>query len=278
MIRIGLAQILLLFSSFIGTAQPMIGHYLGDTREANRGRKFQSVEENFQVLLDGVSSIPYKVVKTFNASGYKVLETTYGKEGGVSKETKWEYKEGGKLIQKNHRYFVNMIGWREELVRIEYNHDTDAPERIISEREEKLFQKANIILDTLGRVELVQVYNNTGTLTSIEKLIYLLPANMIRVLVHRPNNQFIGTWSYPIDPSKEFSISSVSQMYYPNGDVRIETLTDAAKGDQAYYYEYEYDAQGNWIEKETYQVKLGKNNKVSKKKLEHRITRKINYY
>ena len=66
-------------------------------------------------------------------------------------------------------------------------------------------------------------------------------------------------------------------MFYPNGDVRIETLPDASKGDQGYYYEYDYDSQGNWITKETYQVKLGKDNKVSKKKLEHRITRKITY-
>ena len=58
----------------------------------------------------------------------------------------------------------------------------------------------------------------------------------------------------------------------------VETLTHAVKGDQAYYYEYQYDNDNNWVVKETYQVKLGRNNKIRNKKLENRVTRKITYY
>jgi hypothetical protein len=170
-----------------------------------------------------------------------------------------------------------MIGWREEIVKIEYNPETQVPEKITVEREGKLLQRATVEIDTMGKIEMVQVFNSSGAYSFIEKLIYLQSANIIRVLVYRPNNQFYGTWSYPIDPNKEFNVSAVSQEKYDNGDIRLETLTDASKGDQAYYYEYEYDSQGNWIIKDTYQVNLGKNNKIKKKKLEHRITRKITY-
>jgi hypothetical protein len=255
----------------------MIGHYLGEIREPNRGRKFETIEELHEVLIKDVTTSPYRVVKKFNPSGQKTSHISYGKEGGTTSDIRWVYSDAGRLLTKRHKYFINMIGWREELIIVEYNPDTGIPERITMDREGKPFQSATVITDTLGKVELVQVFNNTGAIAFIEKLIYLPPANLIRVLVYRPNNQFFGTWSYPMDPNNEFSISTVNQQLYPNGDVRIETLTDASKGDQAYYYEYEYDSQGNWVTKETYQVKLGKNNKVSKKKLEHRITRKITY-
>jgi hypothetical protein len=195
----------------------------------------------------------------------------------MNSDTRWEYTGDGRLTKMSHKYFVNMVGWREQILSIEYNPDTGIPERIVQEREGKPLQKGTIITDSLGRVEMVQVFNANGALSYIEKLIYLIPANMIRVLMYKPNNQFVGTWSYPLDPNKDYQISSVNQTMYPNGDVRIETLPDATKGDQAYYYEYEYDSQGNWITKETYQVKLGKENKITKKKLEHRITRKITY-
>ena len=278
MLRALTAMIFLCFFYITVVGQPIIGHYLGETKEHNRGKKFQSIEEIHEVLIKDVAASPYKVIKMFNPNGLKISEITYGKEGGVNSKTSWEYSSDNRLLKKSHKYFVNIIGWREEILQIDYNPDTGAPESIIQEREGKTLQKATIILDTLGRVEMVQVFNTSGSLSFIEKLIYLIPANMIRVIVHRPNNQFIGTWSYPLDPNKEFSISSVNQFFYPNGDVRIETLTDASKGDQAYYYEYEYDSQGNWITKETYQVKLGKDNKLTKKKLEHRITRKITYH
>lgn len=264
-------------ASLVGVGQPIIGYYLGETRETNRGRKFKSIEEIHEVLIKDVSTSPYRVEKSFNYNGLKISQIVYGKQGGVNSDTRWEYTGDGRLQKMNHKYFVNMVGWREEILTIEYNPDTGFPERITQEREGKILQKGNIIADTLGRVELVQVYNTSGALTYLEKLIYLIPANIIRVLIYKPNNQFVGTWSYPLDHSKDIYISSVNQMFYPNGDVRIETLPDASKGDQGYYYEYDYDSQGNWITKETYQVKLGKDNKVSKKKLEHRITRKITY-
>ncbi len=271
------STLILLFYVSILWAQPMVGYYFGRDREVNRGRKFKSIEETYEVKLKEVNVPAIKIVKTFDVKGNITSKISYGAEGGVSSDMKWIYNPNGDFLERKHRYFVNMVGWREELVRIEYNPDTRMPEKITVEREGKMLQRATVTIDTLGRIEMSQVYNASGALAFIEKLIYLQPANIIRVLVYRPNNQFYGTWSYPIDPGKEFAVSAVSQEKYDNGDIRLETLTDASKGDQAYYYEYKYDSQGNWIEKDTYQVNLGKSNKIKKKKLEHRITRKITY-
>jgi hypothetical protein len=259
-------------------AQPLVSYYIGSRSEASRGQYFKTIEESSEVIIKGVAPIPYKVVKEFNPQGNIVSSISYNSAGGKTAETRWEYIDGVRLLKKHHRYFANIAGWREEVVNVEYDQDNMLPKKIELLKEGKVFQSAALTSDTLGRIEVAEVYGSTGAHITTEKLLYIVQSNMIRVMVYRANGQFHGSWTYPIDPNKEFNFESVSRQYYPNGDVMVETLYNSMQGDQAYYYDYNYDSQGNWIVKETYQVTLGRNNSIRNKKIEHRITRNITYY
>jgi hypothetical protein len=170
-----------------------------------------------------------------------------------------------------------MAGWNEEEVKIEWDETTKLPQKISALKNGEVWQWALTTVDTLGRIESAKVFSSSGAHIFSERLMYIEPSNMIKVMVFKANGLFSSTSSYPIDPSKEFSFESVSQEYYPNGDIMIDTLEGSGKGDQGYYYEYEYDDQGNWIEKRTFQATLGKNNKIKNKNLENRVIRKISY-
>ncbi len=259
------------------SGQPIISFYLDSGGEISRGRPFASIEESHELLIKGASNAPVRVEKRFNSQGNIVYQRTKSRAGGTVSETKWEYIDGQKFARKHHRYFVNIIGWREDEVIITYCQNNHKPEKIEVKKEGKLFQYATITTDSLNRIESVKVFLANGPQIFTERLRYLHSNNMIRVFVYKANEQFYGSWAYPLDPTKEFHTESMNRVYYPNGDIKIETLATTSKTEQAYYYEYEYDAQGNWIEKETYQVSLGRNNRIRNKKLEHRITRTITY-
>lgn len=259
-------------------AQPLVSYFLTSRSEVSRGQIFKTIEESSEVVIKGVNPLPVKTVKEFNPQGSIISSISYNAAGGKTAETFWEYTNGERLTKKTHRYFANMAGWREETVIINYDEESQLPKGIEFLKEGKIFQSASLTTDSLGRIKSAEVYGSTGAHLTTEKLIYIEQNNMVKVMVYRANGQYHGNWTYPMDPNKEFSFESVKRKLYPNGEVMVETLSSSSKGDQAYYYEYQYDPKGNWILKETYQVNLGKNFSIKNKKLEHRITRKITYY
>lgn len=263
--------------SIVSLAQPMVGYYLSPQSDISRGQKFSSIDEISEVIIRGRVPIPYRVEKRFNSSGMIISETVLNSAGGRTSETTWEYVDGIKIISKKHKFFMNIKGWNEEEVRVEWDNAINLPKRIEVTKNGTLWQWALTSFDTLGRVESVKVFGSTGAHLFTERLMYLEASNMIRVVVYKANGLFSSTVSYPIDPTKPFAVESLAREYYPNGDIMLDTLTGSSKGDQAYYYEYEYDSQGNWVEKRTFQVTLGKNNKIKNKNLENKVTREITY-
>jgi hypothetical protein len=250
---------------------------LAPPTDISRGSHFLSIEEVSEVIIRGRSPIPFRVEKKFNSSGLIISEVSLNSAGGRNSETEWEYIDGTKLVYKHHRYFKNMAGWNEEEVKIEWDENTKLPQKIVVLKNGEIWQWALTTLDTLGRIESAKVFSSSGAHIFSERLMYIEPSNMIKVMVFKSNGLFSSTSSYPIDPKKEFSFESVSREYYPNGEIMIDTLEGSDKGDQAYYYEYEYDSQGNWIEKRTFQATLGRNNKIKNKNLENRVIRTITY-
>lgn len=273
-----LSIILLLLSACTTLlGQPMVSHFLAPQADISKGRNFQKIEEFSEVIIRGVAPIPHRVEKHFNSDGFIVSQVALNSAGGRTSETTWEYAKGRHLIRKYHRFFMNISGWNEEEVLVTIDDITLMPTKIEVLKNGKMWQWALIVMDTFGRIESAKVFGSTGAHVFNERIMHLEPSNMVRVMVYRANGQFVSTSTYPIDPKKEFTFDSVSRQFYPNGDIMLESLTIAGKGDQAYYYEYEYDAQGNWIEKRTYQVNLGKNNRIRNKNLENKVTRRITY-
>lgn len=277
LLKLGFPFFMAMLISVFGFSQPFIGYYLSNTSEPSKGRNFEFIEESYELVIKGVTTLPHRIEKRFNSQGKIISELVYGKTGGKTSETQWEYFGGTKLTLKYHKFFVNMVGWQEELIKIDYNTENGMPKEIVLEKNGKLFQWAIIGSDSLNRVETAKVLDARKAHIFSENLLYIESSNMIKVMVYRSNGQFFGTWSYRWDENKPYNYSTLKRKFNANGDVMIETLSSGGMGDQAYFYDYTYDAQGNWITKETYQVVLGSGDRIKKKKLEHRIARKITY-
>jgi len=259
-------------------SQPTIDIYLNSHPYPSRGSTIESIEDNYELVINGVQPKPFKVSMMFDKVGNIVSEIKYGKSGGTLSETKWEYNQNSKLVRKNHRYFVNMLGWKVDEVQITYSDTTGYISDILIIKNGALLSNSKVFCDSQGKPFEVRVLDDKGAFTMIEKIGYSPNANLIRVMVLKSTNQFVSRWLYPIDPLKPYQSGQIERKYYPNDDVMLESLEDSTKIDQGYFYEYNYDGQGNWIEKTTYQVTLGKNGKIKDKKLEHKISRTIKYY
>ncbi len=266
------------FTTLQVEAQPMASYILSPQPEVSRGSLFKHIVETSEVLIKGVNTPPIKVEKLFNRNGLMVSSVALNSAGGKTNETLWSYAYEKYLIRKFQRSFVNMRGWSEEEVQVTWDENHTLPSKIEVFKNGKLWQWAILLADSLRKIESARVISSTGAHVFTERFVYIEASNMIKVMVYRANGAFVGTWSFPLDQSKPFVFESVSRKYYPNGDIMIETLADASKGDQAYFYEYDYDSHGNWITKNTYQVKLGKNDRISNKKIENRVTRVITYH
>ncbi|NHB68881.1 hypothetical protein [Perlabentimonas gracilis] len=277
MCRKSLLLILLTTIALAVCGQPMLSHWFSPQPDISNGNPYRSIEETSEVIIPGLNSSPTKVVKKFNEMGNIISSNTYNSAGGLTSEITWDYMYGNLLVHKYQRSFVNLRGWSEEEVTIEWDEETELPTRIEVNKNKEPWQWATLIAGADKRIESAQVFNSKG-LVYTERVMYMEPSNLIRVRIHRANNSLAGTASYPINPLKPYSFESVARTYYPNGDIMTETLTHAVKGDQAYFYEYEYDHEGNWIEKRTYQVSLGRGDRIRNKKLENKVTRKITYH
>lgn len=276
-LRILFTTLALLFVQ-ISVAQPMVGYFLSPQSELSKGRTFKSIKETSEIFLKGIAVTPTRVEKEFNTFGNITASVTYNSAGGKTREVYWEYVNGENLVRKHTRSFVNLRGWQEEEVILTWNDDHSTPQKILVKKNGKVWQSALFSSDSSRRFESAEVFDSKGDHVFTERFTYIEASNIIKVMVFKANGAFHGTSTYPIDHKKPFTFESVAQTLYPNGDVMIETLSNAVSGDQAYYYEYEYDSQGNWIEKRTFQVKLGRGNRVRNKNLENKISRTITYH
>jgi len=264
--------------SISALAQPTIEIYLANHPYPSKGSTIESIEENYELQIKEVPPQPFKILMLFDKNGFITNETKYGKAGGKLSETKWDYNQNQKLIKKTHRYFVNMLGWKFDETQLSYNDTTGYISEIRFIKNSALQSTSKVFCDSLGKPFEVRVLDDKGVFSMIEKIGYSPSANIIRVMILKSTNQLVSRWLYPIDQSKPYQIGQVEKQYNANGDVMLESLDVQSKTDQGYYYEYRYDGQGNWIEKETYQVTLGRSSKIKEKKLEHKISRTIKYY
>ncbi len=264
--------------SITAFAQPNIEVFITSLPVPSKGGNIESIEDNFELLIKDVRPQPIKIVSQFNRDGMIISEVKYGKGGGKTGETTWEYNQNKKLIKKTHKYFANMVGWKVDEIKLTYNDTTGYLSEIREFKNTVPLTMSKVFCDSIGRPFDIRVLDSKGSYILNEKVIYSTAINLIRVMVFKSNNQFSGNWTYPLDPSKPAQGNQVEKQYYPNGDLMLDSISSNSKTDQGYYYEYTYDGNGNWIEKNTYQVTLGKNNKIKDKKLEHRITRTIKYY
>ena len=268
---------LILLSTLI-YAQPTIEVFLNSKPYPSKGPTIESIEENLELLIKDISPQPIKIVSKFNKNGFIVNETKYGKGGGKVSESFWEYNQENKLAKKTHKYFVNLSGWKVEETKLTYNDTTGFLSYIKVSKNDVQQTMSKVFCDSIGQPIDIRVLDGNGVYVSNEKIIYSSAINLIRVMVFKSSNQFSGSYTYPIDPSKPIRNNQIEKQYYPNGELMLDSLDSNSKTNQGYYYEYSYDNYGNWIEKDTYQVSLGKNNKIKDKKLEHRIKRIIKYY
>jgi YD repeat-containing protein len=273
-----LTIIFLILLTACALAQPTIEIYLTNHSYPSKGSAIESIEETYELMIQEIPPSPFKVMIRLDKTGKITSETKYGKAGGKQSETNWEYDQNQKLTKKTHRYFVNMLGWRAEETSLKYNDTTGYIAEIRFIKNGVLQSTSKVFCDSLGSPFDVRVLDDNGAFSTIEKIGYSPSANLIRVMILKSTSQFISRWLYPIDPSKPYQSGQIERQYYPNGEVMLESLEDQTKIDQGYFYEYTYDGQGNWVEKDTYQVSLGKNSKIKNKKLEHKIMRTIKYY
>jgi len=265
--------------SFYSFSQPTIEIYLTNKPFQSNGTAIESLEDNYELQIKEVQpAIPFKIVTRFDKNGNIISETKFGKAGGLLSETKWEYNDSKKLTKKTHRYFVNMLGWKVDETQISYNDTTGYISELRFKKNGTLQTTSKVFCDSLGGPFEIRVLDQKGAFSSIEKISYSPNANIIRVMLLKPSGQFAGLWTYPIDSTKPYQTPDIERQFYPNGYIMFESLDKKTKIDQGYYFEYNYDSQGNWVEKDTYQVTLGKNNKMKDKKLEHKILRTIKYY
>jgi len=267
----------ILFTS-CATAQPTIEIYLTNHPYPNKGSAIERIEETYELKIQEIPPSPFKIVILLDKAGYQTSETKLGKTGGKQSETKWEYNQSQKLTRKTHHYFVNMLGWKSEESILVYNDTSGFLSEIRIKKNEALESISKVLCDTLGNPYEVRVMDEKGGFTMIEKISYSPNANIIRVMQIKPTGQLFNRWSYPIDSAKPLQTGQVEIQYWPNGELMLESLDKQTKTDQGYYYEYRFDSQENWVVKDTYQVTLGRNNKIKDKKLEHTVLRAIKYY
>jgi len=260
-------------------SQPTIEIYLTNRPYQSKGASVESIEDNYELQIKEVQpSIPFKIITRFDKIGNIISQTKFGKAGGTISETNWEYNANQKLIKKTHRYFVNMLGWKVDETILGYNDTTGYISEIRFIKNGVLQSTSKVFCDSIGSPFEIRVLDQKGAFASIEKISLSPNANLTRVMILKPSGQFAGLWTYPIDSTKPYQTPDVERQFYPNGDIMLESLEKKTKTDQGYYYEYNYDNQGNWVEKDTYQVTIGKNNKMKDKKLEHKIFRTIKYF
>lgn len=268
----------LLFCSVFTYSQPTIDAYLANNKCFSKGASIESIEDTFELLIKDIPPKPFKVITKYNNEGFIVSETRFNNFNAKQSETIWTYNTNKKLTKKTQTYFVNMIGWKVDEVILKYNDTTGYISEIQYIKNKVVQSISKIFCDNYGIPYEARVLDEKGAYEGIERISYSPNANIIRVMILQASGKFSSLNIYPIDYSKSFQSGPIERQYYPNGDIMLESLDYQTKTDQGYYYEYKYDGNGNWIEKETYQVTFGKNSKIKDKKLEHKVVRKISYY
>ncbi|MBQ9471314.1 MAG: hypothetical protein IJU72_10250 [Bacteroidales bacterium] len=266
--------LLLLLPRLWAFGQPFLELYLESKIPASRGAKISAIDEEHEIHVSGKS---YSLRKTYNAHGQIMHELGKNSRGGRSNERRWEYRSNGDLIRRSGHRFMNSLGWTPEEVELRYNDSTGFLESIHYSVGDSFKQQAEVQCDSTGMPIEAKVYNSKGGLSHIERVMVIPANNCIRVLRHTPSGLLSGSYNYPIDHTKPVPTNNLKREFNEQGDVVLEALEGQLKYNQAYYYEYEYDAHGNWIKRDTYQCSIGTGNRPRNKKLEYTITRRITY-
>lgn len=269
-----LTMVALVMSMSDVAAQPFLDVYLQSLQPASRGSRFSVIEEEQELHLTGKK---LNVRQTYNAHGKILYELGKNSRGGRSSETKWEYTSSGKLLKRTGERYVNVVGWTTEVVEFHYNDSSEHLEGIVHTVGDGFSQRADVRCDSTGMPVEAKVYNTKGTLINIERVIRIPASNCIRVTRHTPSGLFSGSYNYPIDPKGPVPTNNLKREFNEYGDVVLEALEGKLKLNQAYYYEYEYDSQGNWTTRHTYSCSIAQGNKPRNKKLEYTVVRKITY-
>lgn len=255
-------------------AQPFLDVYLQSLQPASRGNRFSVIEEEQELHITGKK---LNVRQTYNAHGQILYELGKNSRGGRNSETKWEYSSTGKLLKRSGERYVNVVGWTTEVVEFHYSDSSGHLEAIVHTVGDGFSQRADVRCDSTGMPMEAKVYNTKGALINIERVMIIPASNCIRVTRHTPSGLFSGSYNYPIDPKEPVPTNNLKREFNEYGDVVLEALEGKLKLNQAYYYEYEYDSQGNWITRHTYSCSIAQGNKPRNKKLEYTVTRKITY-
>lgn len=266
------------FSITSAFSQPTIEIYLTNHPYLSKGSIIESIEETYELQIKEVPPKPFKIKLHFDRSGNLQSETKFNSLDAKLSETIWAYNQNQRLTKKTQRYFVNMIGWKIDETTISYNDTTGFISEIRFVKNGALEYISKVFCDKVGLPTEVRVLDSKGSFSMIERISYSPSANIIRVMQLKPSGQFSSLNLYPIDYKKPYQSGQIERRYYPNGEIMLESLDYQTKTDQGYFYEYLYDGQGNWIEKDTYQVTLGNNKKIKDKRLEHKIFRTIKYF
>lgn len=258
-------------------AQPFIEIYLNSQIPESKGAAFSEIVETHEVYIPQRSTPnTFYVTKTYNSHGKIIKEVKKNSMGGLNSEATWEYNPKGELLQTKSRTFINMTGWINSSTILSYN-DTSGHLELISEYNNGPRRHANVTCDEEGKPVELEIFNNRGEPIGVERLMTIVASNCIRVICFTSNEQFVSSHNYPINRNKPIPTSQIQRQYNEHGDVTIEMLNKKSRLNQGYFYEYEYDAYGNWVKRLTYQCDITSKNKPKNKKLEYCITRKIHY-
>lgn len=270
--------IIFLLSTLCAFSQPTLDIYFTNHPYLSKGSTIESIDETYELQIKEIPPKPIKITTLYDKNGNTLSEVKYGTAGGKQCETKWVYNQNNKLIKKTQKYFVNMLGWKVDETTLAYNDTTGFISEIRYVKNGAIQYISKVFCDKVGLPIEARVLDEKGGFSMIERISYSPTGNIIRVMLLKPSGQFSSLNTYPIDYTKPYQSGPVEKQYYPNGEVMLESLEYQTKIDQGYFYEYRYDEQGNWVEKDTYQVTIGKNSKLKDKKLEHKILRSIKYY
>ncbi|QKG79159.1 hypothetical protein [Tenuifilum thalassicum] len=257
-------------------AQPILDIYFSNRASESRGPNFSKVEEIHELYVPRSGTVSYfKVVKIYNSNGRVISEKKYNKVGGIMGEAYWEYNSKGEPTKFVNKQFMNFKGWVSEKTILTYSDSTGLLSKIDIYYGNKLQKSAEVTSKDM-KLTKVLVFNDKNVHVETERVVYLPQNNSIRVLRYKANDQFISATTYPLNPKLPEPPSSIKREFNSYGDIILEAIPHN-KFEKGYYYEYDYDSYHNWIEKRIYICDIKRNGKIKNKKLEYKITRKIQY-
>lgn len=123
----------------------------------------------------------------------------------------------------------------------------------------------------------LQLYEPVDNLLGIEIANYLIDQNKAIISVANAQGKILSTDTSTISFRDKYKFAKDKENYNSNGDL-IKSSSKWLNGDVHYYeYDYVYDAKGNWVEYNRYEVFYKKNGKATRK-ITSTFKRSISYW